>query len=55
MIRASKIHLDLVAVLMPIVSCECKDMHFRRLPEDGDREEHHRGEWFFNFTYAREV
>ena len=41
MMGASEIHFYPVAVLLLIVSCECKNMHFRRLPEDGDREEHH--------------
>jgi hypothetical protein len=39
MIGASKIHPYLVAVLLLIAFFECKDRHFRRLPEDGDREE----------------
>ena len=55
MISASEIHLDPVAVLMLIVSCECKDLYFRRLPEDKDKEEYYGGSWFFNFTHAREV
>jgi hypothetical protein len=50
-----KIRLDPVAVLLLIASCGYKDMHFRRLPEDEDREEYDQGEWFFNFTHARGV
>jgi hypothetical protein len=55
MVSASKIHLDPVAVLLLIASCGYEDMHFRRLPEDEDKEEYYGGSWFFNFTRAREV
>ena len=36
MLSVNKIHLYLLLALMLVVSCECKDMHVRRMPEEKD-------------------